>query len=62
MSFGTSDALERATARLNAAVEGLLLTHHEVRTLDWLTRWDHDTIESVASVIEKARQAGQNVP
>lgn len=43
-----------ASKRLMEAVADLDLTNAELDTLQWLQRWEIETLENIASVIEKA--------
>jgi hypothetical protein len=44
-----------AVKRLASVVDDLDLSDVERRKLDWLTRWEADTIDAFASIITKAR-------
>lgn len=48
---------EIARRRLMSAVADLDLTQSEMRTLQWLMRWEARTLDNIASIIEKARAA-----
>lgn len=41
--------------KLKDAIRGLELTDNELRTLEWLSDWERQTIENVASIISKAK-------
>lgn len=45
---------EQARERLQAAVDGLVLTDNARRILAWVERWDADTVNGVAEVVEQA--------
>lgn len=56
-----ADSEQRASdARrdLVASVADLDLTEEEMRTLEWLTRWETQTMANVTAIIRKARKAG----
>ncbi|MBV8992275.1 MAG: hypothetical protein JO287_00905 [Pseudonocardiales bacterium] len=37
------------------ALEGVQLSDAERRTVEWLARWDHETVTNIAAVIARAR-------
>lgn len=45
--------------RLKSAIAGLDLTPGEQRTFKWLTDLEISTINNIASIIEKAKEAAQ---
>ena len=40
------------------ALDGVVISAAEQRTLEWLTGWEEDTVKNLAAVITRARQAG----
>lgn len=48
-----------ARAMLTTAVEGLPLGDYDRRILAWVEGWDSPTIATLASIIGRARQAGE---
>jgi hypothetical protein len=37
------------------ALEGVELSDAELRTVEWLATWDHETVTNVSAVITRAR-------
>lgn len=57
MAATTEPTRKVARQRLMAAVADLNLSEAETRTLRWLMTWEPQTVDNVASMIEKARAA-----
>ncbi|MGH3905652.1 MAG: hypothetical protein ACRDTE_15935, partial [Pseudonocardiaceae bacterium] len=52
------DAVPDQLAVLLDALDGVPITDHERRTLYWLSGWEKHTVENLAALITRARQAG----
>lgn len=61
MTTAYKDADQRR-ADLVAALAGVELTEREEQLLTWLTDWDQDTTDALATLITKARRTPEEDP
>lgn len=51
-----------ADERLGAAIADLNLSERELRAIDWLMRFDAETVDTFVRIIRKARSVHRRVP
>ena len=61
MDSGTMTIEQQNRLKIQEAIEGLDLTIEEQRTFNWLAGTAFHTVDSIVSVIHKARSAAQVV-
>lgn len=49
---------EKLAAKIMERLKGVELSDKEIRTINWLAKWDNDTVDSVCSLLAKTNSEG----